>query len=292
MKKCPYCSKEYSDDVAICPVDGESLDASRKKATGVWRGVYGYGPRGDRPGFGPVAFTLKLKQGWTSHFTGTVTDEAPHLNQKTGTIDGYFGPPSIEFTKQMPVGFVIKEDGSPITLREHLIAEGHECKRELPSRPILYLGTFLDGNRVQGTWTMQPTRIPLPDGLALTLPRMSGYWCAEFVTENLKEDPKGGPTEPLFDKSLLTPRELEEVEGVPPCSLGKFNVLDADKLIERLAHAGIQCRFSRDDSAMREMMPIAEVTGGLGGTAEMVEIFVNPDDEARAQAIISADNPV
>ncbi|HZI33393.1 MAG TPA: hypothetical protein VFF11_13720, partial [Candidatus Binatia bacterium] len=98
--------------------------------------------------------------------------------------------------------------------------------------------------------------------------------------------------EALFDKSLLTPEEVADVEGLPPCSLGKFTVADADKLIERLAHAGILCRFSRDDSDMREMMPLAEVTGGLGGTAAMMEIYVSPDDEARAQEIVGGDNPV
>ncbi len=296
MKKCPYCGKEYSDETTACLIDGELLDcpaADRKKVTGVWRGVYGYGPREKAPGFGPVAFTLKLKQGWlTTHFTGAVTEDAPSGTPGTGTVDGFFEHPSIEFTKQMPVGYVIKEDGTRITLREYLIEGGHECKRELPSRPILYLGNFLDANRVQGTWIMQPFRIPLPDRSVLTLPRLAGFWCAEFMTEDLKVDPAGGPTEPWFDKSRLSPAELEDVEGLPPCSLGKFTVMDAERLIGQLAHAGIQCRFSQDDSAMQEMMPITAVTGGYGGTAALMEIFVNPDDEAAAQKILVEDNPV
>jgi hypothetical protein len=123
MKKCSYCGKEYPDDTAVCPLDGESLSlpAERKKVTGVWRGVYGYGPQDSQPGFVPAAFTLKLKQGWTSHFTGSVTEDAPPGNPGTGTLDGYFSHPKIEFTKQMPVGQVIKEDGTRITVREHLI---------------------------------------------------------------------------------------------------------------------------------------------------------------------------
>jgi hypothetical protein len=292
MKKCPYCGKEYPDEIAVCPMDGESLSGERKKVTGVWRGVYGYGAREKLPGLVSAAFTLRLKQGWLSHFTGAVTEDAPPGMPGTGTIDGYFSPPAIEFTKQMPVGYVIKEDGTRITLREHLIENGHACQHELPSPPILYLGSFLDANRVQGTWVMQTMQIALPNRSNFSTPRLSGFWCAAFVTEDLKAEPSGGPQEQLFDKSRLSPEELMDVEGLPPCSLGKFNVADADKLIARLAHAGIQCRFSQDDSAMQEMMPITAVTGGYGGTAALMEIFVNPDDEAAAQAILSEDNPV
>jgi hypothetical protein len=292
MKKCPYCGKEYPDEVTVCPMDGEPLSGERKKVTGVWRGVYGYGPREKLPGFAPAAFTLKLKQGWTSHFTGSVTEDAPPGTPGTGTIDGYFSHPTIEFTKQMPVGYVIKDDGTRIILRENLIESGHACQHELPSPPILYLGTFLDANRVQGTWVMQPLRIALPNRSAFSTPRLAGFWCAVFVTEDLKANPGDGPKEPLFDKSRLSPAELTEVEGLPPCSLGKFNVADADKLIERLAHAGIQCRFRQDDSEQPETMPIMEMTGGYGGTAAMMEIFVDPDDEARAQEIIGEDNRV
>ena len=86
------------------------------------------------------------------------------------------------------------------------------------------------------------------------------------MTEDFKANPRGGPKEQLFDKSRLSPAELMEVEGLPPCSLGKFNVAGAHILIERRAHAGIQCRFSQDDSAMREMMPHTAVTGGYSGT--------------------------
>jgi hypothetical protein len=210
----------------------------------------------------------------------------------TGTVDGYYGHPTIEFTKQMPVGYILKEDGTRMTLREYLIEDGHECPRELPAPPILYLGNFLDADRVQGTWIMQPFQITLPDRSALTLPRSAGFWCAEFVTEDAKANPTSGPPEALFDKARLSPAELADVEGMPPCSLGKFTVADAERLIERLANAGIQCRFSQDDSAMREMMPITAVTGGYGGTAAMMEIFVNPDDEATARQIIGEDNPV
>ncbi len=82
------------------------------------------------------------------------------------------------------------------------------------------------------------------------------------------------------------------VEPAAPCSLGSFTVTGAERLIERLAQAGIQCRFSQDDSAMREMMPITAVTGDYGGTAALMEIFMAPDDEAAARKILGEDNPV
>ncbi len=294
MKKCPYCGKEYPNEVTVCPVDGELLSSStgRKKATGVWRGVYGYGPRGSQPGFVPAAFTLKLKQGWMSHFTGSVTEDTPQGTPGTGNIDGYFSYPTMEFTKQMPVGYVIKEDGLRITLREHLAARGQVLKQELPGPAILYQGRFLDAIRLQGTWIIQLRRIALPGGESLDMPTGAGYWCAEFVTEDLNVNPTGGPAGELFDKSRLTVQEVSDVEPTAPCSLGTFTVMDAERLIERLAHAGIQCRFSHDDSAMQEMMPFTAVTGGYGGTAALMEIFVSPDDEAAAQAIISEDTPL
>lgn len=90
MKKCPYCGKEYPDEATVCLLDGEALSGERKKVTGVWRAVYGYGLREKLPGHVPAAFTLKLKQGWTSHFTGSVTEDAPPGTPGTGTIDGYF----------------------------------------------------------------------------------------------------------------------------------------------------------------------------------------------------------
>ena len=151
MKTCPYCGKQYPDEVTVCPADGESLASSeRKKITGVWRGIYGYGPRDDQRGLGPVAFTLRLKQGWFDRFEGFLTEDQPQGVPGTGTADGYFGWPKIEFTKQMPVGYIRREDGTRVTFREYLTGNGQPCEHELPSPPILYQGTLLDGNRMQG----------------------------------------------------------------------------------------------------------------------------------------------
>jgi hypothetical protein len=295
MKKCSYCGKEYPDDAAVCAIDGESLPGSimnRKKVTGVWRGVYGYGEREKRAGLMPVAFTLKLKQGWLDHFTGSVTEDAPQGMPGIGAIDGYFSSRKLEFNKQMPVGYITKPDGTRMTLREYILAEGYSCEHDLPSEPILYQGTFLDTNRVQGTWIINPRRIPLPGGLSFSTARTSGFWCAEFATSDARVNPSAGPTGSLFDKSLLSPRELEDVEGVAFRSLGKFNVADAEKFLERFGQEDIRFELKRDDAAMRQMMPITEVTGGYSGTAQMIEIFVHPDDEEKAAQIVGEDNKV
>ncbi len=295
MKTCPYCGKEYPDEVSVCAIDGEALSdgtVNREKITGVWRGVYGYGPRNHQEWMKPVRFTLKLKQGWLEHFTGSVTEDAPEGTPGTGTVDGYYESSRIEFTKQMPIGYIVGLDGKLQTLREYLIAEGFPCKSDLPSFPILYLGTMLDPNRVQGTWIISPRRFQMAGGRYLPSSPIAGYWCAEFISADSETNPIGGPTEMLFDKTLLSPRELEDVEGTVLNSLGKFNIADAEKCLERFGREDIRFRLDRDDDAMRQMMPITEVTGGYSGTAQMVEIFVHPDDEERAVKILSENTQV
>jgi hypothetical protein len=300
MKKCSFCGKEYPDDAALCAVDGavdgEVLCDSvveRKVVTGVWRGVYDYGERKKLAGMRPVAFTLKLKHGWMEHFTGSVHEDPPQGAPGIGAVDGYFNPPTIEFTKQMPVGYITGPDGTRMTLREYILAKGHKCEHDLPSAPISYQGTFLDTNRVQGTWIINPRRIPLPGGLSFSMARASGFWCIEFVTVDTKIDPTGGPTEPLFDKSLLSPRELDDVEGATLRSLGKFNVADTEKILKRFEQEDIRFEINRDDTAIRQMSPIvASVMGGYSGMAKMMEIFVHPEDVAHAEAIIHRDDKV
>jgi len=131
-------------------VDENPLTGSvkaRKKLTGVWRGTYGNESKGAL-GEKVVPFTFTLKQGWLGHFAGTVTEDAPVGMPGVGRIDGFFEWPTIEFTKQMPVGYIAKPDGGRMTLREYFIEQGHACENELPSPPIFYRGTFLDANRV------------------------------------------------------------------------------------------------------------------------------------------------
>jgi len=279
MNRCPFCGNTYPDEVAICPVDGQSLSApmaGRKKVTGVWRGRYGYGPRADRPGFGPVAFTLKLKQGWTAHFTGSVTEDAPAGVPGTGTVDGYFDHPGFEFTKKMPVGYVMMEDGSRKTLRESMVERGMDLQHELPSPPILYQGRFLDTNRVQGTWIILQEPIRLPNGKTYTPPGGAGYWCAEFATEKLDANPGGGPSTELFDKSRLTAKELADAEPPPPCCLGEFPAAEAQHWVERLLAADIMVSF---DGAQPDPEEGVKAEG-------LQRIYVQAEDETMAREIL------
>ena len=292
MKKCPYRGQEYPDEATECAIDHTALisGVEREKVTGVWRGVYGYAERREAAGIPPAHFTLKLKQGWTSHFSGSVTEDPPNGFPETGTIDGYFGSPIIDFTKRMPVGYILETDGTRRTLRDFLAAAGRTSNLELPSPPILYNGTFLDSRRVQGTWMITPMQIPMPDGPPFSTGGTTGYWCAEFVTDDLKVNPTGGPSAALFDKSLLTPEEVERVEGIPYNFLGKFNVVDAENFMDRLTQAGLRLNVRGNDEAMQQMMPFTAVTGGYSGTADQVEIFVHPDDEEEAKKIVFGDN--
>ncbi len=191
----------------VCAIDGESLTV-RKKITGVWRGVYGYAETKQLASRMPVPFTFKLKQGWTAHFTGSVTEDAPHGTPGVGAVDGYFKFPTVEFKKQMPVGYVAKLDGSRVTLREYFIAQGHPCDRDLPSSSIFYQGTFLDSSRIQGIWIIDPGKISLPGGASFPVRRNTGYWCVEFVTSDASANPTGGPklapslTNPCFQHKV------------------------------------------------------------------------------------------
>jgi hypothetical protein len=295
MKICPYCGEKYPDDATVCAIDGRALPdlnsvVNRKKVTGVWRGVYEYGKLSGLAEIVPFAFTLKLKQGWSEQFTGSVAEIDPHGMPSTGTVDGYYKSPRIEFTKKMPVGYISGSEDTLITLREYLIANGHPCDHELPSALIFYRGTFLDTNRVQGTWLINPQRFRLPGSDPLITARVSGFWCAEFVTNELKVDPTGGPTGALFDKTLLSPGELEDVEGVPFLSLGKFPVADTGIILERFGQENIRFQINGDDLAMLQMAPTSENHGGDNDTSQMIEVFIHPDDVEKATEITGGGN--
>ena len=125
----------------------------------------------------------------------------------------------------------------------------------------------------------------------MTSAETSGIWCAEFVTNDLKINPTGGPIEPYYHKSMLFQSE-DSQEGKPQDaptfrSLGKFNVADAEVILKQFEKASLRFEINRDDDTMRQMMPIMEVTGGYSGTATLIEIFVSAEDEARAVEIMS-----
>ena len=297
MKRCPYCGKENSDDAVVCAVDGQPLTPqaeARTKITGVWRGAYSFETPQHPAGNKVVPFTLKLKQGWMGHFTGTVTDDAPQGMPGTGTIDGYFGSPTIEFKKQMPVCYVATPEGRMIKLREKLLADGYTCESDPPHPLVFYEGKLLDANRVQGTWIIRPTYIPVPGVGRMPMPQATGIWCAEFITDDLKAVPTGGPQEPFFDKTLLPqPDSSPDTEEKRPLgfrSMGKFPVADAETFLKRFEEEKVRFEINRDDYAIRQMMPFTAMMGGYSGTAPMIEIFVHPDDEAKAIEIMGGDD--
>src|SRR5208282_5202121 len=99
-------------DTVVCPVDQQLLTSPPEKrgnVTGTWRGSY-RGPKEDDK-CTPVPFTLRLKQGWLGHFTGKVTEDETLGMPGTGAIDGYFGFPSINFVKRMPMCYMLAQDG-------------------------------------------------------------------------------------------------------------------------------------------------------------------------------------
>ena len=147
-----------------------------KKVTGTWKGTYSFEPLDHIPKLDSVGFTLTLKQGWFSRFMGTVSDDCPGGMPGTGVIEGYFSFPHIEFTKRMPVCYVVTPDGRSITLREYLIEQGHSCERDVPHMPIFYEGEFLSPSRAQGTWIIRAGPVSLGDGRAVQMLEARGGW--------------------------------------------------------------------------------------------------------------------
>ena len=128
------------------------------------------------------------------------------------------------------------------------------------------------------------------------MPQTTGIWCAEFITDDMKAVPTGGPQEPFFDKTLLSPPDLPadaEENGDPAFrSMGKFPVMDAERFLKRFEEEKVRFEIARDDSAICQMMPFTAIMGGLSGTAPMIELFVHPDDEAKAIEIMGEDDKV
>ena len=131
------------------------------------------------PNLDSVPFTLFLKQGFFGRFTGTVTDDGPGGMLGTGVIVGYFSFPRIQFTKLMPVSYVVTPDGRIITFREHLIEHGFSCERDVPHSAIYYQGEFSSPHRAEGTWIIGDEPVQLPDGWAIEGVASSGGWSIE-----------------------------------------------------------------------------------------------------------------
>lgn len=147
-----------------------------RKVTGKWRGIYAYEPIEKMPKLEPVPFILNLKQGWFGHFTGTVTEDASKGTPGIGNIDGYFSFPRVEFTKRMPIGYIIRPDGRRFTLREYLIEHGHTRDNDLPGYPIYYEGEFSGASRAEGIWIIRAGPFPIGNGKVINMSGTKGTW--------------------------------------------------------------------------------------------------------------------
>ena len=96
----------------------------------------------------------------------------------------------------------------------------------------------------------------------------------------------------LFDKATLPPPEPDEAGATGILSLGVFDVMEAETLLKKFEEAGLRFAINRDDSPIRQMPPFTEVTGGLSGTAQMIEIFVHTEDNAKAVELMGMNHPV
>lgn len=149
-----------------------------QKLTGTWQGAYNYDPVAGIPQLAPVPFTLVLKQGWFGRFSGTVTD-GPCGMPGTGSVEGWFSFPRVEFCKRMPVCFVVTPEGRTISMRDYLIEQGHPCERDVPHRPIFYEGEFSGPSRAQGTWIIRAGPLSLGDGREVQMQEARGGWSIE-----------------------------------------------------------------------------------------------------------------
>ena len=154
-----------------------------KAITGTWRGEYCYDVSPHIAEHAPVSFTLILKQGWFGKFSGSVTDSGPGGVPGSGTIEGYFSFPRMEFIKRMPVYYVATVSGGNSTLREHLIEQGHPCERDVPHPPIFYEGEFTSPTRARGTWIIRGGPVLLGDGATVETPKVTGCWSIERCSE-------------------------------------------------------------------------------------------------------------
>ncbi len=152
----------------------------RKTVTGRWRGTYEYDTTASMPKQTSVPFTLNLRQGWFGTFKGDVTEAGPNTTPGTGTVRGWMSFPRIEFTKEMPVGYTLKPDGSLISIRESIIAQGRPCDEDVAGSEITYRGKFTAPDRAEGVWVIDAAVLPLPGDLWLPVPLTTGTWKMEF----------------------------------------------------------------------------------------------------------------
>lgn len=160
MRTSPYCGKQYSEDVWICPNDQQPLggrEGRHESFTGTWRGSYNYLSNLELD----VPFTLQLRQDAPAHVTGTVTEDVNLGMPGTGTIDGTIAFPHIEFVKKMPVCYMAGPDGQFMKLREWLAAQDLVCEGDPPHPSVVYKGEFNGNDEARGMWVIEPWEILL-----------------------------------------------------------------------------------------------------------------------------------
>jgi hypothetical protein len=142
--------------------------------TGTWRGEYEF----DRCNLisGPVPFSMVLKQRWFGLFIGTVTDDSNLGMPGIGKIRGRFTFPSVRFTKQMPICYVMSKDKRRVTLRDSLAEQGYAHEPDHPHPVIWYTGTVSEACIATGVWEIKPTAIRLQNGRVSRLQPLTGTW--------------------------------------------------------------------------------------------------------------------
>ena len=129
-----------------------------------WRGWYSYDPMEHMTVVVPnVTFEMSLEFGWFGRFSGSVQDGPESNMNETGRVKGRIRKMKIDFTKYMPVEYIMNPDGTAAKSRER-------------HPPIHYFGTLDDtsfqmtgqwyiifgGETTSGRWKASP--VGMPDG--------------------------------------------------------------------------------------------------------------------------------
>lgn len=93
---------------------------------------------------------------------------------------------------------------------------------------------------------------------------------------------------PVTPETPATPDAADADDGVPEgyCSLGRFDVFEAERLLKQFEESGIRFEIDKLD---RRVFTSGGLTYGAGYiTATSIEIFVQKDDEEKATKIVRA----
>ncbi|MBU6409036.1 MAG: hypothetical protein KGR98_01490 [Verrucomicrobia bacterium] len=78
----------------------------------------------------------------------------------------------------------------------------------------------------------------------------------------------------------------EREDGRPFRSLGRFQVVDARRILKAFETANIRFELRADNSRLRGMDPFTAMWGGYWGRGSTIEIAVHPDDEEQAGSLL------